>query len=142
MPFCSRSLLAAIVFECLVAAGCGPGGPKVVKVNGTVTRGGQPLKDIRLTFFPEQGRPSSALTDAEGRFSLQYTPDRPGAVVGKHKVTAWYRPEDPGSLRAMETGKLKTPPAMLAVQAKYGKRETTPLTIDVQGSQSLELKLD
>ena len=48
----------------------------------------QPLADAIVSFTPqESGRPSSAQTDATGRYSLIYVADVDGAIVGKHSVT-------------------------------------------------------
>ena len=86
-------LLAALG---LAASGCGRGsGPKVVPVSGTVTIDGKPAANIAVVFQPiatgkgEAGMGSTGVTDAQGRFTLTLTGSdkRPGAVVGKHRVT-------------------------------------------------------
>src|SRR5688572_29811168 len=74
----------------LLISGCGSGGsdaPELGAVSGTVTLNGQPLAGATVTFQPEQGRASSGVTDASGRYQLQYTADTSGAKVGKHAVT-------------------------------------------------------
>ena len=56
-------------------------------VEGTVTLDSQPLEGASVQFQPADGkRPSSAITDAQGRYSLMHLPDKPGAEIGKHNV--------------------------------------------------------
>ncbi|MCS7166695.1 MAG: carboxypeptidase-like regulatory domain-containing protein [Gemmatales bacterium] len=78
----------------LVATGCGRSS-NIVPVSGRVTMDGQPLAEARVTFQPmgDWGNPyagtaSYGVTDQEGRYSLRLVDsDRPGAIVGKHRVT-------------------------------------------------------
>lgn len=60
--------------------------PELGTVTGTITQNGKPLADAWVEFVPEKGRLSAGRTDAEGRYSLQYTFDAPGAKVGTHTV--------------------------------------------------------
>ena len=83
---------AAVAALALVAAGCG-GGRKIVPVSGVVTFNGQPAKNVVVTFQPlgekvedNPGRGSSAYTDENGRFTLVYDGEKPGALTGKHRV--------------------------------------------------------
>lgn len=142
-----RSQLVLPVLVSLLAVaitGCGGGGPKVVEISGTVTRGGKPLKDFMINFQPQPGRPSWGLTDSEGRYTLHYTRDQDGACVGKHKVYVQYdpRPSDPGEEMEMIEGRFEIPPDVKAIVEKYGDLETTPLEFDIQESQTIDLKLD
>jgi len=76
-------LAAALV----LSVGCGsPAGPELGTVQGTVTLDGDPLPDAVIQFAPNKGRPSTGTTDANGHYTLQYTMDRPGAVIGMHSV--------------------------------------------------------
>lgn len=132
--------LAALL--CASLAGCG-GGPNIVNVTGRVTRGGQPVKDLTLSFEPESGRPSWGLTDADGRFTLHYSRERDGAVVGKHRVYVAYDPQpaDPNAEIARLEGRVELPQDIKAILAKYG-RDNSDLTFDIQKAQDLEIKLD
>ncbi|MFN3158053.1 MAG: hypothetical protein ACE37I_01985 [Rubinisphaera brasiliensis] len=69
-------------------AGCGGASdtPPLGTVSGTVTWNGEPLQDAYLTFQPETGRASIGRTDSNGQYSLAYTGDKNGALVGKHTV--------------------------------------------------------
>jgi hypothetical protein len=74
----------------LVLAGCNSG-PRLVKVSGTVTHGGEAVPFVTLYFEPDEGRASTAMTDAQGRFTLSYTAKEEGAVAGHHKVHVEFR---------------------------------------------------
>jgi len=71
----------------LFLAGCGDSGPERGEVTGTVTLDGRPLAEATVVFQPAQGSPSYGETDSQGRYRLGYTADKPGAVVGKHRVS-------------------------------------------------------
>lgn len=130
--------LAILLASCLVllpAAGCGPGGPELGTVSGTVTLDGKPLPNARLEFQPlAKGSPSYGTTDENGRYELVYGIDRPGAMVGKHEVristAREYREDDEGPLIVVEEF---LPP-------KYN--EQTELTREVKsGSQEINFPL-
>src|SRR5687768_6312898 len=69
--------------------GCSEG-PDVVPVTGTVTRNGKPVPGVMINFMPEDGRPSWAITDAQGKYELQYSKSYTGGLVGRHKVFVGY----------------------------------------------------
>ena len=69
------------------AVGCG-GRADVGRVSGVVTLDGTPLEGARVTFQPTTGgAPSHALTDASGRYELQYARGVAGARIGDHEVS-------------------------------------------------------
>jgi len=136
-----RFLLLSVALALAAVLGCGQSGPKIVKIEGTVTRGGQPLKGFEVHFDPEKGRPSAAKTDEQGHYVLEYTPQIKGAVLGKHKVYVWYFPDDPQNKIAQEEGRWKPPANVKAVLDKYGP-DKTPLKFDIDKSQTIDLKLD
>lgn len=79
----------------LLLTGVGCGGPaNIAPVSGVVTLDGKPVEGARINTQPirqaesiEAGVGSFAVTDAEGRYSLELvTPSVPGAVVGEHVV--------------------------------------------------------
>jgi hypothetical protein len=130
----------------VLTSGCAKG-PDVAPVSGVATRGGEPVANVVLWFTPTTGRPSWALTDAEGRFTLDYNRERQGAKVGKHLVTVVYepRPSSPAEEALILTGKKKAPskPAeMNEILAKYGPGASA-LEVEITGPVSdLEIKLD
>jgi hypothetical protein len=126
------ALMSVVIMAAI--CGCGSGGPEVVRVRGTVTHQGKPLPNILLNFSPEKGRPSWGLTDAEGRYSLNYSKDRDGAVTGKHIVCLSYKPSGP-----REEMSRKIP----EVLAKYSNAATTPLEFDITtDNQVVDIELE
>ncbi|MBI3463288.1 MAG: carboxypeptidase regulatory-like domain-containing protein [Planctomycetes bacterium] len=79
------SSLAGIVVLGLIC-GCGPGGPEIASVEGTVTMDGKPLANAAVVFIPENGRPAGATTDSQGHYVLNFTSGRKGAIPGKNSI--------------------------------------------------------
>jgi len=87
--------VALLVLVALLAAGCGGSDGDLATVRGTVTLDGEPLAGARVEFDPvpeakvrgkSTGSASCGITDSRGRYTLQYTPEQEGALVGKHVV--------------------------------------------------------
>ncbi len=133
---------AVFVLALLSVTGCGDGGPKIVTVSGQATYKQKPIERLILTFSPASGRPSTAMTDANGKFELVYEGERKGAQVGTHTVTIEYRAKDPGEEMDILEGRKKRPAEIDAIIKKYveGKER---LTVEVkEAMKSYELKLD
>jgi hypothetical protein len=82
--FATVSVLAAVV-------GCG--GSNIVPVSGVVQLNGKPYKNAIVSFqptgskdAPNPGRGSAGVTDEQGRFKLIYDGEKPGALIGRHRV--------------------------------------------------------
>jgi hypothetical protein len=131
----------APVLLLLIAAGC-TGGPVVVKVNGLVTHKGKPVPSVIVNFEPDEGRPSWAVTDKEGRFVLSCFKNEDGALIGRHRV--YLTVDDEGREEMAQFRNQRIPPAELrAILKKYGKRDTTPLRIEIaKTTRDLEIKVD
>ncbi len=69
-----------------LAVGCGPGGPEIARVEGTVTMDSKPLPAAIIMFVPEGGRPSVCETDANGKYVLEFSGGRKGSIPGKNRV--------------------------------------------------------
>ncbi len=69
-------------------AGCvGDSGPKTVTASGVVTLDGAPVEKAQVIFINDAGTdPASAMTDAQGRFSLSYNGEKAGAIPGSYKA--------------------------------------------------------
>jgi len=87
----SRGLVALALLP--VLAGCG-GGPRPVKVSGTLTLDGKPVEGATIKFVPvaENGRPAVGLTKADGGFELTTHENSDGAIPGDYKVVVTYNP--------------------------------------------------
>jgi hypothetical protein len=80
-----RAGLVVAAFGFLTAGGCG--GPSLGPVEGTLRMNGKPLANVMVEFLPEADGPrSSGVTDPEGKYRLKTIDDRPGAMVGTHRV--------------------------------------------------------
>ena len=107
--------------------------PDLGTVTGVVTMDGAPLAGALVSFAPEEGRASQAVTDAEGRYELVYVGNTKGAKVGPHKVyiTTYIADDsDPDARKIKET-----------IPAKY--HMSTTLTADVKdGKNTFDFKLE
>ena len=81
-----RTLVAMIVLGTPLGCADTSKGPNLGQVSGTVTLDGRPIRGAWLVFTPESGLSSYGRTDAGGRYQLQFTARRTGAVVGQHTV--------------------------------------------------------
>ncbi len=79
-----RVLLCSFMATAMI--GCGPGGPEIARVQGTVTMDGKPLPAAVIMFVPQKGRPSASETDANGKYTLEFSAGRKGAIPGINRV--------------------------------------------------------
>ena len=138
----NRELFAWTILLTFVATGCGKAGTvPTAKVTGTVAYKGKAAEGAAVTFFPEQGRPASGATDAQGKFTVSTFASGDGAVLGKHKVTiADAAPVEPPPMPGMPGAENYKPPAP-RYPAKYRDVGTTPLTAEV-GKGTNEFKFE
>lgn len=117
-----------IVVGLWMVSGCGPSGPKLVDVTGTVTLDGKPVPSAIVTFNPDfpGGSNSLAKTDANGKYRLEFSQDRKGALVGKHLVEITTKKMSASDMP--DTGETVVND-YVAIPAKYRKRGA--LTVEV-----------
>ena len=153
----SRPLTLASLLAIWFLSSSGRGGSeKVVPVSGTVTRNGQPVPGLVVSFVPEAATETGVSigeTDDNGKYNLTVVKTgRSGAVVGTHKV--WVsRPREP-FVEPDEKGEMKRPKPKANVASakphaevevilkKYGNLDKSPLTVEVKGGEPMDLKLD
>jgi hypothetical protein len=137
--FLSLGLLAAALI-----GGCGPRGPEIVPIEGTVTHNGQPVPNVRIYFIPTEGRFSWAISDQNGHFVLDYDPEHRGAKVGPHTVTVQDAGADIDPTAAMSGApRPKKSPGIAKIIEKYGNKDTSPLQVEVKkADRNFQLKLD
>jgi hypothetical protein len=140
----SRSFLFSLAAMVLLVTGEGCGksdGPEIVPVAGTITRNGKPIPNLFLNFVPVQGRPSWAITDANGQYKLEYDDKQKGAVVGQHAV--WVASPPTGSEGMGPEDQPKSSPDLPEILKKYGNQKDTPLKVEVKAANRvLDLQLD
>src|SRR5262245_46693528 len=128
-------------------AGCsGYNGGRVPAI-GVVTLDGAPLGNVYVTFRPDDGEPGNggfAITDADGRFEIQYPDTGKGLVPARYKVTVTPPPQaqgggPPNVARNAQAKKSATPASYPSI---YSSPESTPLRAAVSGDgQPLRVEL-
>jgi hypothetical protein len=82
----SRVAGTSLIMTVLLALpGCDQGVP-LGTVEGRVTKNGQPQPGVWVHFEPQAGRPGEGRTGSNGRFELDYSQNKKGALVGRHTV--------------------------------------------------------
>lgn len=125
---------ACAVSLCLIG-GCKPSGPELGEVTGTVTLDGKPVPNAIITFRPQvpDSTTSIGVTNAEGKYTLMYTADRNGTMVGKNDVEIVTNKLTESELSDYKaTG--KTPPPFVPIPQKY--KEPGTLVKDVAAGQN------
>ncbi|QDU09259.1 hypothetical protein [Gimesia aquarii] len=136
--FASTNLIFLVIL--CISSGClGSSGeplPDLAEVTGTITLDGKPLRKANIVFEPQEvsdkgrRRASSASTEADGSYRLQYNADATGAALGNHKVTIMKMSDNPD-----EAGKHLIPP-------KYADSANSGLTAEVtQGENKFDFDL-
>jgi hypothetical protein len=135
---------------CLLAGGGCSRGPRLAEVAGTVTLDGKPLDNVLVEFLPEAGagsslRRSTGRTDADGHFQLTCDNQKPGAVIGAHRVLvhdlAPYGDKFVGR-GGSKDGPDATDRPPSRVPDRYTQVSQTPLHQDVQeGPQTVQINL-
>ena len=119
-------------------SGCGRSGPEVAKVSGTVKLDGKPLPEAFVFFrHADGGRISEAFTDDSGKYTLNYSSEESGAMVGANtvRISTFIEAvkEDSGAI-VKGTNKKELVPA------KYNKQ--SELTAEVKsGNNTLDFDL-
>jgi len=130
---------AALLATALVLAGCGDG-MNLKPATGTITYNGKPVDGAAVSFLSEKGVVATGSTDSEGKFTIS-TNGKPGASVGKHKVSVSKTQSAVGGMPANPT-----PQDMIEMQKKAGKSSATPskpaLPVKYSTPQSTDLTAD
>lgn len=81
----NRTLAISACFGLCVFVGCGEEkGPKTVPAEGTITLDGKPLEGAAIAFVTISGESAQAISDAEGKFSLNAFEYKTGAQPGTY----------------------------------------------------------
>lgn len=133
---------ALIVLACVVLSAFGCGKPLMVKVTGTVSFKGKPLKGCKVGFSPatsdfdpERHGYGFGITNEQGQFEIQHPSGTPGIFPGTYKVTfvAWVNnkgePIAPDAKPSEVPGGVKN-----LLPSKYESIADTPETVTVPKS--------
>jgi hypothetical protein len=142
MAICTKAFRWAAPLLGVLLVGCNHGVDiKIVPVTGTLKHKGKPVAHAHIEFAPEQGHPSSADTDEEGRFKLRYDTLHEGALVGKHQVSIVALPSTEKEQQAVAKGKkLPLSKEMASFFDKYSPKNSK-VEVDIQKNPT-DLKLD
>lgn len=120
-----RLLAVACCVVGVACVGCGPSGPPLGTVSGTVTMDGQPLSNALVTFTPaEGGRSSTGKTDASGKYELAFVESK-GALIGTHKVSVTTIAEVAASAPVSSDSEEYAKQAMGGSQSDYDSAKVT-----------------
>ena len=118
---------------CLVAGCSKNDGPEVGYVTGLVTLNSQPLSNATVEFVPVDNptqRPSTAITDSNGKYDLFYSATRKGAALGQHTVT----------IKKFKSDSSDTKESTVLTPAKYAKPGELKAKVE-KGSQTIDFDL-
>ncbi len=122
----------AFFFAILLVAGCGPKGPAVADVSGSVTWKGKPLTTGIVTMYsPTTGKGTDCALGAEGTFTLR------NVEVGSYTVSIV-----PPIPAISENEKPPKPQAPFLLPEKYQDGQTSGLAFDVKADGENKLTLE
>lgn len=142
-PARSRPLLLvrpALLCGLAVTVGCaGDTGPPLAPVSGTLLVDGRPIAGVSVMFVPDNGKGTSGpasvgVTGADGAFTLTAPGNRPGAIVGHHKVTAAC-PFDPAGGSSASGVAADASGTRCSIPTTYGDPVLTPLEVEVKAER-------
>jgi hypothetical protein len=113
-----------------------------------VTLNGKPLANAHVLFQPEPqsgkfeaGPESVGLTDSEGRYSLStISPERNGAMIGKHHVSVTNPEEENKYGGGVESGWTGGKP-VYTIPERYRLGTELKVEVPADGNEHLDLKL-
>jgi len=87
---------------------------------------GKPLAYATVVFIPENGRPAGARTDADGKYVLNFTEGRHGAIPGNTAVRITTLRE----AERDEKGKTIVPGSRETIPMQYNSASTLSFTVE------------
>ncbi|MCA9038024.1 MAG: carboxypeptidase regulatory-like domain-containing protein [Planctomycetaceae bacterium] len=118
--------LPVLLISMAFVSGCGRSGlPELADVSGTIRLDNKPVPNASVVFIPQNGRPSSGVTDSDGHYSLMYNDDVAGVVLGTCRVL-------------ISTG--TAPNEDSDGNTSPGNPETIPMEYNVQSTLSFEVR--
>ena len=143
----TQLLLALFGVLCLVTfVGCpaSQSGPTTVPVKGTLTIDGQPAKDVTIMFNPvDPKNPPASGPVVNGAFELRTGREgKPGAVVGKYKVSLVAESSTASAGAAYKSAKGAPPKVEKPFPEKYSSPATSDKEVEVKaGSNDIKIEI-
>jgi len=152
-----RTFALAACFALVFLSGCSRG-PKLVPVSGVVKVNGKPYPNAVVSFQPvgsknaeNPGRGSVGITDENGRFTLQYDGQKPGALVGQHRVRIYTQmgggiPDTEGdpeaASKAAKQGKSRPERLIEPIPAEWHENSTKTFEVPKDGTSEANFNID
>ncbi|MFN7890180.1 MAG: carboxypeptidase regulatory-like domain-containing protein [Pirellula sp.] len=124
-----------LMMALMLQVGCGPSGPDIARVQGTVTMDGKPLPNAIIMFVPVGGRPSVSETDANGKYVLEFSGGRKGAIPGINRVEI-----NTGRLAYEKDGK-NYPAVKESVPVQYNRLTTLEFNVEAGKNNTADFAL-
>ncbi|MCY3009891.1 MAG: carboxypeptidase regulatory-like domain-containing protein [Planctomycetota bacterium] len=124
-----------LMIALMLQVGCGPSGPDIARVQGTVTMDGKPLPNAIIMFVPVGGRPSVSETDANGKYVLEFSGGRKGAIPGINRVEI-----NTGRLAYEKDGK-NYPAVKESVPVQYNRLTTLEFNVEAGKNNTADFAL-
>jgi len=124
-----------LMMALMLQVGCGPSGPEIARVQGTVTMDGKPLPNAIIMFVPVGGRPSVSETDANGKYVLEFSGGRKGAIPGMNRVEI-----NTGRLAYEKDGK-NYPAVKESVPTQYNRLTTLEFNVEAGKNNTADFAL-
>ena len=124
-----------LMMALMLQVGCGPSGPDIARVQGTVTMDGKPLPNAIIMFVPVGGRPSVSETDANGKYVLEFSGGRKGAIPGINRVEI-----NTGRLAYEKDGK-NYPAVKESVPVQYNRVTTLEFNVEAGKNNTADFAL-
>ena len=124
-----------LMMALMLQVGCGPSGPDIARVQGTVTMDGKPLPNAIIMFVPVGGRPSVSETDANGKYVLEFSGGRKGAIPGINRVEI-----NTGRLAYENDGK-NYPAVKESVPVQYNRLTTLEFNVEAGKNNTADFAL-
>lgn len=124
-----------LMMALMLQVGCGPNGPDIARVQGTVTMDGKPLPNAIIMFVPVGGRPSVSETDANGKYVLEFSGGRKGAIPGINRVEI-----NTGRLAYEKDGK-NYPAVKESVPVQYNRLTTLEFNVEAGKNNTADFAL-
>jgi len=124
-----------LMITLILQVGCGPSGPEIARVQGTVTMDGKPLPNAIIMFVPVGGRPSVSETDANGKYVLEFSGGRKGAIPGINRVEI-----NTGRLAYEKDGK-NYPAVKESVPVQYNRLTTLEFNVEAGKNNTADFAL-
>jgi hypothetical protein len=128
-------VVGCVMMALMLQVGCGPSGPEIARVQGTVTMDGKPLPNAIIMFVPVGGRPSVSETDANGKYVLEFSGGRKGAIPGINRVEI-----NTGRLAYEKDGK-NYPAVKESVPAQYNRLTTLEFNVEAGKNNTADFAL-